>query len=105
MGKPHGSRREVVRSFLACCVNLANEMRFEILGPISEVETIATGKKIRELARLIRVYGRGRWRKRKGVANVRFEDGSRRRVEIHWYEAFGIGRKDFKVKFRREESR
>ncbi|MGC2787132.1 MAG: hypothetical protein WA397_25555 [Roseiarcus sp.] len=73
-------------------------MRFEILGEISRIETFAAGSAIREVARLRRVYGRGRWRKRKGVAHVRLSDGSVHVAEIHWYEAAGIGRKEFKIK-------
>ncbi|MEA2937908.1 MAG: hypothetical protein QOC56_1412 [Alphaproteobacteria bacterium] len=73
-------------------------MNFEILGEISEIETFATGSAIRELARLRKVYGRGRWRKRKGIAYIRLADGSFHRAEIHWYEATGIGRKEFKIK-------
>jgi hypothetical protein len=73
-------------------------MHFEILGEISDVETFATGSGIREIARLRRVYGRGRWRKRKGIARVRLVDGSIHVAEIHWYEAAGIGRKEFKIK-------
>jgi hypothetical protein len=73
-------------------------MQFEILGEISAIETFATGSGIRELARLRRVYGRGRWRKRKGFAHIRLSDGAVRLAEIHWYEAGGIGRKEFKIK-------
>jgi hypothetical protein len=73
-------------------------MHFEILGDISDVETFATGSGIREAARLRRVYGRGRWRKRKGIARVRLADGSLHLAELHWYEAAGIGRKEFKIK-------
>ena len=73
-------------------------MRFEILGEISDIETFATGSSIREIARLRRIYGRGRWRKRKGVARVRLADGSIHVAEIHWYEATGIGRQEFKIK-------
>ena len=73
-------------------------MHFEILGEISDVETFATGSSIREITRLRRVYGRGRWRKRKGIARVRLIDGSIHVAEIHWYEASGIGRKEFKIK-------
>jgi hypothetical protein len=73
-------------------------MYFEIVGDISEVETFATGSGIREIARLRRVYGRGRWRKRKGIARVRLEGGSVYLAEVHWYEAAGIGRKEFKIK-------
>ncbi|MBM3530641.1 MAG: hypothetical protein FJX62_21365 [Alphaproteobacteria bacterium] len=73
-------------------------MRFEILGQISEIETFATGSAIREIVRLRRLYGRGRWRKRKGIARVRLPDGSVQIAEVHWYEASGIGRKEFKIK-------
>jgi hypothetical protein len=73
-------------------------MNFEILGEIDGVETFATGRSIRELARLRKVYGRGRWRKRKGFATVKLANGSIRRAEVHWYEAAGIGRKELKLK-------
>ena len=73
-------------------------MHFEILGEITEVEIFASGSGIREIARLRRIYGRGRWRKRKGIARVRLSDGSIHLAEIHWYEAAGIGRKEFKIK-------
>jgi hypothetical protein len=73
-------------------------MHFEIVGEISEVETFATGSGIREVARLRKIYGRGRWRKRKGIARVRLANGKTRLAEIHWYEASGIGRKEFKIK-------
>ena len=73
-------------------------MQFEILGEISQIETFAAGSGIREIARLRRLYGRGRWRKRKGIARVRLSDGSVHLAEIHWYEASAIGRKEFKIK-------
>jgi len=73
-------------------------MHFEIIGEVSAVETIATGSGIRELARLRKHYGRGRWRKRKGTAEVRFGSGEIARVELHWYEATGIGKREFKIK-------
>lgn len=73
-------------------------MHFQIIGDIAEIETIATSSGIRELSRLRKRYGRGRWRKRKGIAEVRLSDGEIVRAEIHWYEATGIGRKEFKVK-------
>jgi hypothetical protein len=73
-------------------------MQFEIVGAISQVETFATGTGIREIARLRRVYGRGRWRKRKGLARVRLADGTSHLAEVPWYEAAGIGRKEFKIK-------
>lgn len=73
-------------------------MKFEILDEIAEAETFAAGSGIREVGRLRRRYGRGRWRKRKGIARVRLTDGSIHLAEIHWYEAAGIGRKEFKIK-------
>jgi hypothetical protein len=73
-------------------------MKFEILGDIADIETFATGSAIREIARLRRLYGRGRWRKRKDIARVRLADGTICQVELHWYEAAGIGRKEFKIK-------
>jgi len=73
-------------------------MRFEVLDQISEIETFATGSAIREIARLRKLYGRGRWRKRKGVARVRLGNGQILLAELHWYEAAGIGRKEFKIK-------
>ncbi len=73
-------------------------MQFEILGEIAEIETFATSSAIREVARLRRAYGRGRWRKRKGIARIRFSNGSVHMAELHWYEAAGIGRKEFKIK-------
>jgi hypothetical protein len=73
-------------------------MHFTIVGELSGIETIATGSGIRELARLRKLYGRGRWRKRKGIADIRFQDGTSARAEIHWYEATGIGRREHKIK-------
>jgi hypothetical protein len=74
-------------------------VEIEIVGEIENQQTFATGKSIRESTRLRRVYGKGRWRKRKGIANIRFGDGSILRAEIHWYEAAGIGKKELKIKF------
>ena len=73
-------------------------MHFDILGQINEVETIAVESTIRDLSRLERMYGKGRWRKMKGVALVRLRDGSIRKAELHWYEAHGIGKKELKRK-------
>jgi len=73
-------------------------MDFEIVGEIYSTETFATGRGIRELPRLNRIYGKGRWRKRKGIASVRLRNGEIRCVELHWYEATGMGRKEFKIK-------
>ena len=50
------------------------------------------------LTYLERVYGKGRWRKMKGIATVQLSDGMCYEAEIHWFEAHGIGRKDFKIK-------
>jgi hypothetical protein len=73
-------------------------MRFTILSNIEEIETIATNRSIREVERLRKQYGSGRWRKRKGVAFILLPDGSSRKAEIHWYEATGIGQKEHKIK-------
>ncbi len=73
-------------------------MHFEIIGEIREIETFARGSSIRELPRLRKTYGVGQWRKRKGIAQIRFTDGVTLLAEIHWYEATGIGRKEFKIK-------
>ena len=73
-------------------------MHFEIVGGIADVETIATGSGIRELARLRKRYGRGRWRKRKGTADIRLHNGEIVRAEVHWYEATGIGKREFRIK-------
>jgi hypothetical protein len=74
-------------------------MHFEITGEITFVETIAIGNSIHEVNRLRRSYGPGRWRKLKGMARVRLSDGSIVRAEVHWYEAHGIGRREFKIKY------
>jgi hypothetical protein len=79
-------------------------VKFEIVGEIEQTETIASGSSVKVRERLQKVYGRGRWRKRKGVASVRLQNGKLRRVELHWYEAHGIGRKDFKIKNYLDES-
>lgn len=73
-------------------------MGFEIIGEIKYSETIARGSGIREINRLRKIHGPGNWRKRKGYAMVRLHDGSIREAEIHWYEATGIGKREFKIK-------
>jgi hypothetical protein len=73
-------------------------MPFAVVGEITEVQTIAVGSRIRDLRRLRRLNGRGRWRKLKGVALVRLQSGRTRKAELHWYEAHGIGRKEIKRK-------
>lgn len=74
-------------------------MDFEIIGEIIDVETIARSQSIHALPRLRKRYGKGRWRKRKGLATVRLDDGTIHTAEVHWYEAHGIGKKEFKIKF------
>ena len=73
-------------------------MWFRILGTIDQVEVIAIGSRIHHLERLQKIYGRGRWRKLKGIARVKLRKGQTVRAEIHWYEAHGIGRKELKIK-------
>ena len=73
-------------------------MRFELLSEIAEIETIASGTGIRQIARLRKAHGPGFWRKRKGIAQVRLPNGNIHLAEIHWYEASGIGRRDYKIK-------
>jgi len=73
-------------------------MYFEIIGRMENVETIAEGGRIRDIMRLRKQFGLGRWRKLKGVARVRLEDGSVRRAEVHWYQAHGVGKKKMKIK-------
>jgi len=73
-------------------------MRFELVGYIANAEVIAAGPGIRVRSFLRKAYGRGRWRKMKGAATVRLPNGARRIVELHWYEAHGIGRRDLKIK-------
>ena len=74
-------------------------MKFEIVSEITNVKTIAAGNSIRVLPILNNKYGKGRWRKKKGVATVKLKDGSFHTAEIHWYEAHGIGKRDLKSSF------
>jgi hypothetical protein len=71
---------------------------FEIVGDVTNIEMIAIGTGLRDRARLQKQYGRGKWRKLKGVAQVQLPNGMIRIAEIHWYEAHGIGKKEFKLK-------
>ena len=73
-------------------------MHFEIVGKISEVEMIAAGPGVKIRGILRKRYGRGRWRKLKGVANVRLSDGRIRLAEVHWFEAHGIGKRKMRIK-------
>ena len=83
---------------LAARVKIAFWMDFELVGDLTDVETITTGRGIRDLTRLRRLSGKGRWRKMKGSALVRLRNGRIRLAELHWYEAHGIGKKEFKRK-------
>ena len=71
---------------------------FSIISDITDEEVIAIGNSIRDLERLREQYGDGRWRKMKGIALIQLRNGRVRKAEIHWYEAHGIGRKEFKRK-------
>jgi hypothetical protein len=71
---------------------------FILISRIEQVETIAVGRGIREMANLRKLFGRGNWRKRKGLTTVRFANGIIARAEVHWYEAHGIGRRKMKIK-------
>ena len=73
-------------------------MDFRILSSFSNEETIAVGNAIREIKRLAKAYGKGRWRKRKGIARIRLSDGTTKLAELHWYEATGVGRREYKIK-------
>jgi hypothetical protein len=73
-------------------------MYFRLLGELQHVRTIAVGAGIREIHRLRRAYGPGRWRKKKALARVQLADGTIRHAEVHWYEAHGIGTKELKIK-------
>lgn len=73
-------------------------MHFEVVGEITGIETIAVGGSIRDLSRLQKLYGKGRWRKIKGQAMIRLRSGRVRLAELHWYEAHGVGKKEMKRK-------
>ena len=86
------------RGTLEAPVLLSPLVDFDIVGPIRNPQTIAVGRSIRDLPRLRRLYGRGRWRKRKGIAHVRLPDGFVCYAEVHWYEATGVGTRELKIK-------
>jgi hypothetical protein len=73
-------------------------VEFEILGEISNVQKIAVKTSIRDLPRLRKMYGKGRWRKLKGIARIQLSTGQIRMAELHWYEAYGIGRREIRWK-------
>ena len=71
---------------------------FELISKIENIETIAIGSGIHDVARLRKMYGKGRWRKLKGSGRIRLPDGSEYEAELHWYEAHGVGKMEMKVK-------
>jgi len=73
-------------------------MHFDIIGDITDIEPIAMGRSIRDIARLRKQYGPGRWRKLKDMALVCLANGRIRRAELHWYETHGIGKQEIKRK-------
>jgi hypothetical protein len=73
-------------------------MFFELIGDVKEIEIIAVRSSIHDVARLRKAYGRGRWRKLKGIGLVRLEDGSECDAELHWYEAHGVGKREMRIK-------
>ena len=77
----------------------------ELIGDIEQIETIARGVSVDQRHRLNRQYGKGKWRKLKGVARVRNAGGGIMRAEVHWFEAHGIGKKEFKFKYKYTEER
>jgi hypothetical protein len=75
-------------------------MKFTILGSVTEIETIAAGTSVKVRQWLQDKHGKGRWRKMKGIGHVQMHNTSRiRRAEIHWYEAHGIGKVEYKIKY------
>jgi hypothetical protein len=77
---------------------MRSRKEFEIVGPVTDIEVIATGRTIRSVNQLKKAYGPGRWRKMKGQAIVRLRSGREVAAEVHWYEAHGIGKFDYKIK-------
>jgi hypothetical protein len=73
-------------------------VRFEVLSDLAHVETIASGKGVRDRYRLTRQYGGSKWRKMKGIATVELSDGTICEAELHWYEAHGVGKKELKFR-------
>ncbi|MFN8439954.1 MAG: hypothetical protein U0175_04245 [Caldilineaceae bacterium] len=69
---------------------------FEVISEITDIETIAKGAGVDARHYLNRRYGRGRWRKLKGYALVRYDTDEVCTAELHWFEAHGIGRKEMK---------
>ena len=73
-------------------------MHFDVVGEITNIQIIATGRGIKRLKHLRKRYGGRRWRKLRGDATVRLINGSLRKAESHWYEAHGVGKRGLKIK-------
>ena len=74
-------------------------MNWELTGDITQSETFAEGSQIRELPKLLEMYGGKNWKRRKGFARIRIlASGETFRTELHWYEAHGIGKVEMKIK-------
>lgn len=71
---------------------------FEVVGEVTDIQVIASGRGINRLKHLRKRHGGRRWRKLKGNATVRLNNGALRRAEIHWYEAHGVGKRGLKIK-------
>ncbi len=80
------------------CATVHQILDFEIISKIGDIEIIAVGRAVRDVSRLNKVHGAGRWRMLKGSASVRLPSGRVRFAEVHWYEAHGIEKRDFKIK-------
>ena len=74
-------------------------MDFEIISEIHAIEPIAEGTGNRQINKLTQLYGGKNWKKKKGFATIRLlSSGELVRAELHWYEAHGIGKVQFKIK-------
>ena len=73
-------------------------MAFQIAGPIRNPRRSQSARPFATVLVCGGWYGRGRWRKRNGVATVRLPDGVVCAAEVHRYEATGIGRREVKIK-------
>jgi hypothetical protein len=73
---------------------------FELLGDLRQIEIIASGRGVHVSNWLKKRYGGNRWRKMKGIALIREDDGEIYEAEVHWFEAHGVGRVNWKIKGR-----
>jgi len=81
-------------------VELAKQPRihFDLEGEIDNIDVIGVGGSIREIMRLRKQFGPGRWRKLKGTATVVLENGTSLRAVVCWHEAHGVGKRKMKIK-------